>query len=155
MPDCLPAQDKDIVGWIEKVKIYSVGEDGLFLKAKLDTGAKSSALHAVNVTKFKRSGKDWVKFTLNDKKGESVTIEKEIVRTTMVKRKNSKPEERVVILIGICVGSAYKTGEVSLADRSNLNYPVLLGRAFLKGSFIIDPGETFTHKPVCKGISKK
>jgi len=178
MPECLPAQEKHIVGWIERVKIYpgrggeglslkakllsiigiedsKVGEKGLSLKAKLDTGARSSAMHAFNIAKFKRNGKDWVKFIVKNKKKGNVTIEKEVYRTVKIKRKNEKPEERLVILLGICLGSTYKVGEVSLVDRSNFIYPVLLGRRFLQGSFIIDPGKTFTHKPFCKGISEK
>ena len=151
LPGHVIAQNKEIVGWVERVRIYP---GKLSLKAKLDTGSKTSSLHAPHVVKFKHEGKDWVRFAVANEKGKVVTIEREIYRTVKIKRRNSKPEERIIIQMDICLGSVYKTTEVSLVNRGNLIYPVLLGRRFLQGSFIIDPGETFTHRPKCKGILK-
>lgn len=152
LPALALAQQKEIVGWVERVKVYP---SKLSLKAKLDTGAKTSSLHAPHIVKFKRNGKELVRFAVADNKGRVETIEKEIYRTVKIRRKKGRPEERIVVLMDICLGSTYKTAELSLVNRGNLNYPILLGRKFLQGQFIIDPGDTFTHKPKCKGITKK
>jgi len=72
------AQSKDIVGRVEKVRVYP---GDLLLHAKLDTGAKHCSLHAPRMTKFVKSDKPWVRFTVKDREGQEFTIERKIVRT--------------------------------------------------------------------------
>ncbi len=75
-PGNLYAQEKQTVGWIEKAHI-TPGD--ITLDAKLDTGADGTSVNAVDINKFERDGKTWARFTIDDKKGHKVTLEREIV----------------------------------------------------------------------------
>lgn len=144
------AAEKRIVGWIETVSIYP---GNMKVKAKLDTGARNSSLNAQNLEQFKRDGETWVRFDLHNYKNRQETFEAKVIRTTRIKQLGQKADSRPVIKLGICVGNTYKEVEVNLEDRRGFNYQMLIGRSFLKGSFIVDPGLTFTIKPDCQGVS--
>jgi hypothetical protein len=70
--DCAASslQDKQVVGWLEEVKIYP---GNLILKAKLDTGAKNCSLNAQNIVEFERDGEKWVRFEIVRHSGDYVT----------------------------------------------------------------------------------
>jgi hypothetical protein len=140
-------KNKQIVGWIEYVTILP---ENLKIKAKLDTGARSSSLNAVNVAEFKRGGDTFVRFALTNWKGRIETIEAKVIRMAKIKKHYSDPELRPVIRIGICLKKISKEVEVNLVNRSNFNYQLLIGRSFLKGAFVIDPAKTFTVKTDCQ-----
>ena len=141
--------EKLVAGWIENVQIHP---GNLFIRAKLDTGAKNSSLNAAQIKKFERQGETWIQFYVVDRKGKKFNFEKKVHRYAKIKDRGSAPENRPVILLGICLGAIYKEVEVNLEDRSNFNYPLLIGRSFLKGSIIVDPSATFTTKPECEGL---
>jgi hypothetical protein len=138
---------KETVGWVEKVKIYP---GGLVVKAKIDSGAKTSSLNCKCYNFFKRNGKDWVKFTVVNAEGVTIELEQPIVRIAKIKRHYEELQGRPVIKLGICLANTYQETEFTLIDRSGLNYQALIGRRFLQDNFLIDPGETFSREPVCK-----
>lgn len=141
--------ERPVIGWLERVRIFP-GE--LDLKAKIDTGAKSSSINAPNIVTFERDGKRWASFELSDReKKKMVRIEKMIHRTTMIKRKGAEPQERLVIRMFICLGKDYKEIEINLADRRGFNHQVLIGRNDLANVFNvnIDPSVKFVREPLC------
>ena len=140
-------QAKEVVGWVEKVTIHP---GDLVVKAKIDSGAKTSSLNCRCYNFFKRDGKQWVKFTVVNYEGEITELEQPVVRIAKIKRHYGEMQERPVVKLGLCLANKYKETEFTLIDRSGLNYQVLVGRQFLQEDFLIDPGETFTRKPVCK-----
>lgn len=140
------AQDKEIVGKAEMVRIYPVN---MVIRAKLDTGAKTSSLNVQHYTYFKRDGKTWVRFDLTKNNGKNIPMEKMVTRIVKIKRKGWMSQERPVILLGICLGHTYKEVEVNLVDRSNFRHMMLIGLNFLQGSFIIDPSLKYISKPEC------
>jgi hypothetical protein len=144
------AAEKRIVGWIEIISIYP---GNIKIKAKLDTGARNSSLNAQNLERFKRNGETWVRFDLRNFKNRLDTFEAKIMRTVKIKQIGQEADIRPVIKLGICIGNTYKEVEVNLVDRSGFNYQMLIGRSFLKGLFIVDPGLTFTIKPNCQRVS--
>jgi hypothetical protein len=139
---------KQVVGWVENVKVYP---GGVMIKAKIDSGAKTSSLDCECITPFKRDGKDWLSFAVKNHKGEIVRLEKPVTRVAHIKRHFGKEQVRYVVKLGICLGSVYREAEVTLVDRTGFNYSLLVGRNFLKGEFLIDPSATFVNKPDCKG----
>jgi len=143
------AQDKQVVGWLEKICIYP---GNLILNAKLDTGAKNSSLNASHMTEFVRNGKQWVRFNVTNRYGNTATIEQKIHRIVKIKDHDGTPQLRFAILLDIYLGSFHKEVEVNLADRSYFNYQMLIGRSFLHGNLIVDPSIKFTTKPICKGV---
>ena len=139
---------KQVVGWVENVKVYP---GGVMVKAKLDTGAKTSSLDCECITPFKRDGKDWLSFSVKNHLGEIVRLEKPVVRIAHIKRHFGKEQVRYVVKLGLCLGSVYREADVTLVDRTGFNYSLLVGRNFLKHDFLIDPSATFLNQPDCKG----
>jgi len=146
-PAGLYAQEKQTVGWIEKARI-TPGD--ITLDAKLDTGADNSSVNALDINKFERDGKTWVRFTIADKKGQKVTLDRELVGVTKVKRHGCPSQERYVVNLGICIGNHYSETEVGLVDRRILKYPLLIGRSFMTGRLVPDPSAEYTTKPACQ-----
>jgi len=138
--------EKKMVGLIEKVKVYP---EKLLFYAKLDTGALNSSLNADRVQLFKRDGKDWVRFTVIDRKKKEVTLERPVLRIARVKQREGKFQERPVVLLNLCIGRIIKNVEVNLVDRNRFIYPLLIGRSYLIGEFAVDPAVKFTTKPDC------
>jgi hypothetical protein len=138
---------KYIAGWVETVSVYP---GNIKIKAKLDTGAKNSSLNAKNLRQFERDGETWVRFKLRNYKNRMETFEARVIRTAKIKQLGQKADSRPVIKLGICIGTKYKEVEVNLEDRRGFNYQMLIGRSFLKGAFIVDPGLTFTIQPNCQ-----
>ena len=142
------SQQRIIMGWLESVFIRPWN---LRLTAKLDTGAKTSSLHTDRVEHFNKNGEDWVRFSLGDledKKQAPIIVEKPLLRTVNIKCKSDdcQSSKRDVVLLTLCKnGREYQT-EFNLVDRSNFNYPVLLGRSFLKDVALVDANETFLFK---------
>jgi len=133
-------------GWVEKAVLLP---EAITLHAKLDTGAKTTSINAINPEFFERDNKQWSRFTITNKKNKSVTIEAPVVRDAIIKRHYGERQVRPVIMLDICIGNVRKKEEVNLVDRSNMNYQLLIGRNFLNGSFLIDSSSTYTLSPDC------
>ncbi len=147
---CLPVVASELLraGWIEKAVLYP---KGIVLHAKLDTGAKTSSLHAPDPEFFTRDGKEWVRITVTNKDIETVMVEAPVERNAKIKRHFGESQTRPVILMDLCIGNVRKTEEVNLVDRAGMNYQLLVGRNFLKGALLIDSGETYLLSPDCPG----
>lgn len=140
------AEDKFYTGWLERIVLVP---SGIKLRAKLDSGAKTPSIHASDIERFERDGNDWVRFrtsNLFDKKPKSVSIERPLVRTVRIKSHVLSARERPVINLSFCWNQKLFESEFTLTDRSHFNYPVLLGRSFLRHGFLVDSSRIFTHK---------
>jgi hypothetical protein len=144
--------EKQIAGWVERVQIKALG---LNIRAKLDTGARNSSLNALNIREYTKKGKRYVKFDIIDFNGKVKTFHKRVIRRAKIKKKGDFAENRIVIKLNICIGSVCKIAQVNLTDRKNFIYPLLIGRTFLKKSFIVDPSLTFIIKSNSKRESKR
>ncbi|MEZ4753056.1 MAG: RimK/LysX family protein [Bdellovibrionota bacterium] len=142
--------EKTRVGWVEKV---SLEPEGIQLHAKLDTGADSSSMSATYLEEFEKNGDPWVRFTLSNRYGKSASYERPIIRNAYIKRHLKKAQRRPVVRLGICIADKYMESDFSLADRSNFNYELLLGRVFLAGYFLIDPSSQYLTSIECN-VSK-
>ena len=141
------AQNKHIIGWIEKVKILP---EDISVSAKIDTGADHSSLNVINPTEFMKGEEKWIRFSIPVKKDKTVTVERPIVRIARIKRKKAPGLKRPVILFNLCIGTLYKKNvPVNLADRTGFKYHMLIGRSFLKGAAIVDSSLTLTQSPSC------
>lgn len=141
-----------VVGFAEHAAIPQIG---LRLKAKMDTGAKTTSIHAVNVERFKRNGKDWVHFTVRAG-GRNFVLERRVIRISRIRRTKVGVVERPVVLLGICVAGYYKRAQVNLTDRTGMNYPLLIGRRFMStGQLVIASSVRFRGKAECRGAPIK
>jgi len=146
------ARDKEVLGLVEKASIHP---GDVTVRAKVDTGAKTTSLHCDCIHPFERDGEQWVSVKVEDQSGKVVTIERKVARTTRIKRHSGESQQRYVIKLGVCVGTVYKEVDVNIVDRTGFNYPMLIGRNFLTGDFVVDPELHYTHKPRCKNVSER
>ena len=142
----LLANEKSPIGWIEKV---AIADHGIILHAKVDTGADHSSLNADGMQLFSKNGESWVEFSVTGENGRKIAFEKRVVRITKIKLQGYRSQERPVIQLKLCLSDVLKDVEVNLVDRANFNYPLLVGRSFLRGSFIVDVSKEFTTAPHC------
>lgn len=138
-------------GWLQSIRLEP---HRVRVTAKLDTGAKSSAIHAIDVERFERGGVERVRFTLyrdhTEQQGPKLTYDLPIEGEVRIKRSPGKPpEQRIKVKLAFCIDGELMDAEFSLDDRSNLNYPVLLGRDFLKDHFTVNSAETFVFRYEC------
>ncbi len=140
-----------IAGWVENVQL----EDQEFdVKAKLDTGARTSSINARDIKSFKNNGERWVKFTLilvdskNNK--HEIEMEKPRSRQTNIKNHDGESDKRHVVELEVCFNGRKITTEFTLADRREYIYDVLLGRQFLKNTAIVDPKRIFLTTTNCE-----
>ncbi|MGK0499680.1 MAG: hypothetical protein ACJAYG_001322 [Oceanicoccus sp.] len=149
-PKTVPIKTIDdllIVGRIEYVYIL---DQQLKMKSRIDTGAGLSSLHALEITEFDRDGKSWVRFTIPATKQAAQIIERPVTRFIEIKELIGPPQRRPVVEIGIRLGVIEELAEVSLTDRSNYIYPVLIGRNFLRDQAIVDVSRKYTFKTKSK-----
>ena len=140
------AHCKEIVGWVERASIYP----GNFrIKARIDSGAKTSSLHCDCYQLINKGDEKWLSFDVTNDKGKSMHFERKLERIVKVKKHLGEVQKRMVIKLGVCLASVYKEIEVNVTDRSGMNYPMLIGRNYLAGDFLIDPGASFLNKPAC------
>lgn len=138
-------------GWLQSIRLEP---HGVRVTAKLDTGAKSSAIHATDVELFERGGVERVKFSLfqkhTDQDGTKITYDLPIAGKVRIKRAAEKvTDDRITVRLSFCIDGELMDAEFSLDDRSNLNYPVLLGREFLAQHFLVNSAKTFVFGHDC------
>ena len=140
-----------IAGWVEKVRIDNHDFD---VKAKLDTGARTSSIHANNIKSFKKDGERWVRFTLfltdNKDNNHEIEMEKPRSRRTNIKNHDGEHDKRHVVDFEVCFNGRKITTEFTLADRREYIYDILLGRQFLKQTAIVDPKRIFLTTTNCE-----
>lgn len=138
-----PATDKTIIGAVENVRIVP---PNIVLQARIDTGAKTTSVDARNITPFMHEGKQWVHFDcISGTK--SYTIKKRVISTVQIKRHNKSPQTRFVVKMRITLGDVSRIIEVNLNNRDAYTYPVLIGRNFLRDTFIVDIVKRYRYAP--------
>lgn len=143
----LPREARQVVGYTETVRLFP---SDIPLRAKIDTGARTSSLHAQDITIFARNGKMWVRFHVTNRENRTQEFERPVVRRVRIKDLGGPSISRPVVLMGICVGSVYRITEVNLSDRSGFNFQLLVGRRFMRQVIVVDPARQFTLKPQCE-----
>lgn len=131
-----------VYGWREFILIKGVEEK---LKAKLDTGALTSSIHAEEKELFERDGKKWVRFIVTDpglKKPVRTRIEAPLVRIAKIKEPGGESVTREVVRLSFQIGERKMRGEFTLNNRANMLSPVLIGRNMIKDLGWVDPGRT-------------
>ena len=144
-----PAQAPAIFGWVEWTYIEP---HHIHVKAKLDSGAKTSSLSAVDIERFERDGVIWMRFRVpisasdgGTDEPQLIEMERKLEREVLIKRHGGGPSRRPVVEIDVCLGARMFTTPVTLTDRSRFNYPLLLGRSALRGHVLLDAGRTYIN----------
>ena len=150
------AAEPTLYGRYEYIKLPEIGET---LKAKMDTGAYTASLSAKNIQTFTRDGEEWVRFQLATEGADSKVYEHKVSRISKIKNRADEDEDkdevsvakRPVVDLDLCLGNVKRTVEVNLTDRSNFNYPLLIGaKALREFGAAVNPARRYTaDKPSC------
>lgn len=133
-----------IAGWREWVSLPGVGVP--WIKAKLDTGARSSALHAFDIEELPGDGGDRVRFRVRPwqrSDQDVVVVECPVHDRRLVRSSSGHSEERIVVLLEVELFGRAITAETTLSNRDQMGFRMLIGREALRQGFIVDAGESF------------
>lgn len=126
-----PTRDLLIIGWIEHLDLPQLGLTQI--KVKVDTGARTSALHATHIETFARDGTEWVRFVVPiDDTAPGQKVEAPVHDRRTIKNTSGIAEERITIRTKMQLAGQTWTIPVALSDRSEMRLPMILGRTALK-----------------------
>ncbi len=130
------------IGWREHVGLPDLGVASV--RAKIDTGARTSALHAAEIERFERDGVTWVRFApLTGRKREQ-RCEAPIIHHRHIKNTGGSSEERPIIETTLVLGRFRWVIEVSLTNRDNMEFDLIVGRtAVRRHRLVVNPGRSY------------
>ena len=137
----------EVIGWREHIGLPELGIDRI--AAKIDTGARTTALHAVDQTVFVRDGVNWVEFTIPvHNRPSKKRVISQVVDEREIKNTGGVSERRLIISTCLLIGRHKWQIEVSLANREKMEFDLILGRtAVRRRRILIDPGHSFLLDP--------
>ncbi len=139
-----PAHSYTVAGWREWVRLPGI--DVPWLKAKLDTGARTSAIHAFDISEFDRDGVAWVRYSVHPwqrSAEDSVIAESPILDRRQVRSSSGHSEERLVVPMQLELVGLTVTAEMTLSRRDEMGFRMLVGREALRRRFLVDPGRSY------------
>lgn len=140
---------KITIGWREWLRLPDLGVK--LVKAKVDTGARTSSLHAEDVELFTRGGHRMVRFTIHPKQRSSrgaVTATARLLEERRVRSSNGHQEVRPVIETTVDVGDVTWPIELTLTSRDVMGFRMLLGRQAMRGHVVVDPARSYVTRKV-------
>jgi hypothetical protein len=138
------AKSYDIIGWREWIGLPEFGVQAI--KAKIDTGARSSALHAFDLERFDQGGQKMVRFQAHPLQRDDryiVVVEAALLEDRMVRNSGGQSELRPVVITTVQVGSNMWPIELTLTNRDEMGFRMLLGRQALRRRYLVDPGHSY------------
>ena len=147
-----------LIGWREWATLPELGIDCIEVKA--DTGARTSALHAVAIRSIKINGDEWVEFDLESEDTSTSTTtsaKARVIDHRIVRDSGGHEETRVAVETTLKMGGEEWLIELTLTDREAMGFRMLLGRTAMAGRFYVDASEKFIldHKPARAARTRK
>lgn len=134
----------DILGWREWVSLPDLGIDQI--KAKVDTGARTSALHAFDVQLVEENGVKLVKFNIHPKQKDLdafIGCQAVLLDEREVRDSGGHSEKRYVIKTHVAIGPNLHAIEMTLTNRDSMGFRMLIGRTAMKGLYLVDSGKSY------------
>jgi hypothetical protein len=134
----------ETLGWREWAALPDLGVDTI--KVKLDTGARTSSLHAFGMERFSRGGTDMVRFEIHPHQRsarDAVLVERAVIDERWIRNSGGQRELRPVIETTVSIGGRTWPIELTLTRRDAMGFRMLLGRQALKRRALVDPGRSF------------
>ncbi|MAZ86813.1 MAG: ATP-dependent zinc protease [Cellvibrionaceae bacterium] len=144
-------KNKLIIGAIEVCHLPELSITDLHIR--VDTGAKTSSLHVDNIQKLKKNGRAWIAFDIHPdihNVEKVVSCDAPLFDVRRIKSSNGKSEERYVIKSQLDMGGHQWPIEITLTDRSDMSYLMLLGREGLGDRVLVDPSQNFLLTDDCE-----
>lgn len=136
-----------ILGWREWISLPELGINKI--KAKVDTGARTSALHAFSLRPFEEAGRHKICFDMHPLQNDTesiITCTADIIDKRWVTDSGGHREERFVIRTPIVLGSEIWPIEITLTERDTMLFRMLIGRSAIRRRFVVNPARSFTKK---------
>jgi hypothetical protein len=136
--------DRPALGWREWITLPDWHVD--YLKAKVDTGARTSSLHAFDLTWFERDESPWVRFEVHpwQRSTEGASpVEAPVVATREIRSSSGDIDRRPVVHTSLTVGGANFQAEITLTRRDEMGFRMLIGREAIRNRFVVDPGVSY------------
>tara|TARA_R110002073_G_scaffold2801_17_gene17963 strand:+ start:7647 stop:8168 length:522 start_codon:yes stop_codon:yes gene_type:complete len=143
-PDPSDTKDQWIIGWREWVSLPSLGIR--HIKAKIDTGARSSSLHALNIETFDAGGIDMVRFDVQPHQrsdAKTIVCEAPVHDIRSVRSSSGQASKRIFILTEVHWLDTTWQVELTLANRNKMGFRMLMGREAIRGRMLVDPGQSY------------
>ena len=135
-----------VVGWRELVHLPELGLAAM--PAKIDTGARTTSLHGTVLEQFDRDGLRYVRFAVDFEQQhvrqicEAVHVDQRTITSS-----NGDRQTRFIVKTPLRIGDVEHRAEISLADRSDMRFPMLIGRSYLRRRFLVDSGQSWLQTP--------
>lgn len=133
-----------VIGWREWVGLPDLGIDKI--KVKVDSGARSSSLHAFDMKLFDRDGEQWVRFKVQPvqrSNTKTVVVEAKVLEFRSVRSSSGVAKRRPVIITDVALLGKRWPVELTLASRDEMGFRMLLGREAFRGRFLVDGGRSY------------
>lgn len=135
---------RTVIGWREWVALPDWGV--ATIKAKIDTGARTSALHAFDVVTVEREGGAWVRFAIHpwqESSRDEVVVEARLVDRRPVRSSSGAAHVRLVVATAVELAGRSVPMEVTLTRRDEMGFRLLVGRQALRGAYVVDPSRSY------------
>jgi hypothetical protein len=145
-----------LAGWREWVRLPGIGVP--WVKAKLDTGAQTSSLHAFDTEEFDRDGEAWVRFRVRpwqESDADEVVVELPVHDRRRVRSSNGQVQERIVVRANLVLMEHEVDAEVTLSNRDQMGFRMLIGREALQQGFVVDSGRSFVGERPPRSIRRR
>lgn len=130
------------LGWREWLSLPHLGIAAI--RAKIDTGARSSALHVEHLVTHRQGDVEWVEFSVRTGPEERLSLcRAPVLYRRHVTDSGGHTTERVFIRTLLLLGGRRRRIDINLTDRRNMLFPMLLGRTAMTGRFVVDPGRSY------------
>jgi len=133
-----------LAGWREWVALPTIGIP--WIKAKLDTGARTSSIHAYKIKVFERDGDEWVRFRVRpwqESADDETLVELPVHDRRRVRSSSGHVEERIVVRVPLVLIGREVLVEVTLTNRDAMGFRMLIGREALRNGFAVTSAESF------------
>lgn len=139
-------EEQSVLGHQEIATLFP-GE--ITTNARIDTGAATNSMHAVDSKVFEENGQQMIRFTFVDHEDNEHVITRPVIDKVTVTQASGE-QTRYVVEMGLCVGEYYEETRFTLADRSNMTFPILVGRNYLENSLLVSSAEKMIASPECE-----
>jgi hypothetical protein len=141
--DCSSYKKLIEIGTLENIKV----DKKYSLKTRIDTGAARTSIDGYDIKEFKKGKKKYIRFKTRNDQNKVITVEKPMLgKVPVTSATHSKPIMRYLVSYKLTLGNKTKSFKVSLADRKNLKYKLLIGRDFINNVYEVDTSKTYIFK---------